>query len=156
VQEENVVDGQTSDRQTAAPAVLLRAGLVVAAGAAAVNLAVLWLAGAAFDLDGEFSSLEPRAVGVTTVVSLLAGTAVLGLLQRRSRRPVRTFRALAVAVTVLSLGGPLFVATADPPDGPRFAAGATAAVLAVMHVVAGAAAVGPLVALALPDDGRRR
>lgn len=104
----------------------------------------------------EFSSLEPRAVGVTTVVSLLAGTAVLGLLQRRSRRPVRTFRALAVAVTVLSLGGPLFVATADPPDGPRFAAGATAPVLTVMHVVACAAEVGPLVALALPDDGRRR
>ena len=149
------MDGQTSDQQTAAPAVLFRAGLVVAAGTAAVNLAVLWLAGAAFDLDGEFSSLEPRAVGVTTVVSLLAGTAVLGLLQRRSRRPVRTFRALAVRSPSCRSAAAVR-RDRRPARRPRFAAGATAAVLTVMHVVACAAAVGPLVALALPDDGRRR
>lgn len=118
MQEENVVDGQTSDRQTAAPAVLFRAGLVVAAGAAAVNLAVLWLAGAAFDLDGEFSSLEPRAVGVTTVVSLLAGTAVLGLLQRRSRRPVRTFRALAVRSPSCRSAGRCSSRPPTRPTGP--------------------------------------
>lgn len=84
----------------------------VAAAAAAVTYGIVAALGTDLVVPSspgseELTALPLVVVLVATVVPVLVGTGVHGLLERRTANPVRTWRALALGVGVLSLGGVL-------------------------------------------------
>jgi hypothetical protein len=118
-----------------------RTRLIAVFGAVLANL-VVWaiavpLAGIDLTVDTGAGRTEvgPAAVAVVTMLAGLLGWTLLGLLQRRTRRAVPIWTAVAVAVLVVSLAGPLGAATTT-------AAGVT---LVGMHLMAGAIVI-PLLA----------
>jgi hypothetical protein len=112
---------------------------VAAIGALAATVAnvALWAGGRAADVDfrasppAGFPTIQVGVVLVvlTTLLTFAAGSAVLALAVRRSRRWVRVVMAAAAVFAVVSAGGPLSAAHDT----------ATAALLAAMHLVTGAA-----------------
>lgn len=109
---------------------LTRTVPVAAAGAAVVNLGLLALGhaiGAAMVADG--NALSPFAVVIATLIGLALGVVPLVLVARGRPRRVRALAGVGLAVGVVTVALPLLL-VAD---------GATAAVLAAMHVAAGAA-----------------
>ena len=112
---------------------------VAAIGALAATVAnvALWAGGRAADVDFLVSppaGLPAMEVGVvlvvlTTLLTFAVGWAVLVLAARRSRRWVHIVMAAAAVVAVVSAAGPLTAAQDT----------ATAALLAAMHLVTGAA-----------------
>jgi hypothetical protein len=112
---------------------------VAAIGALAGTIAnvALWLGGRAADVSFLVSPLvgPPTmqvgvvAVALTTLLAFAAGWAVLVLAARRSRRWVHIVMAAAAVFAVVSAAGPLSAAQDT----------ATAALLAAMHLVTGAA-----------------
>jgi hypothetical protein len=113
-----------------------RVAAIGALTATVVNVA-LWLGGRAADVSFLVSPLAgppTMQVGVvevalTTLLTFAAGWAVLVLAARRSRRWVPIVMAAAAVVAVVSAAGPLSAAHDT----------ATAALLAAMHLVTGAA-----------------
>jgi hypothetical protein len=113
-----------------------RVAAIGALTATVVNV-VLWLGGRAADVSFLVSPLAgppTMQVGVvevalTTLLTFAAGWAVLVLAARRSRRWVPIVMAAAAVVAVVSAAGPLSAAEDT----------ATAALLAGMHLVTGAA-----------------
>lgn len=111
---------------------------LVAAVVAAAGSAVLYLIGAAAGLltpdvilpsGGPMSVVEPI---FSSVVGTVGAAIALAIIARFARRPIRTFRIVAVIVLVLSFAMPLGIAGAPLTY---------LAVLALMHVwVAGVAA----------------
>ncbi|SFP71315.1 hypothetical protein SAMN05660464_4033 [Geodermatophilus dictyosporus] len=88
------------------------AALTVLAGAAAA--ALVWVvavpllgADVRVATGGQAQEPGPGAVVAAAVVAGLLGAALLGVLLRSARRPVPVWRAVALTVLVLSLGGPL-------------------------------------------------
>jgi len=80
------------------------------------------------------------------VVAALVATGLLAALARWARRPLRTFRIIAVVALILSFGGPLQVGAGMMQGGA--VGGAAVAAMLVMHVVAAAIIVGLLTTLA--------
>lgn len=109
-----------------------RRALTVAAAALAA-LALWTLTGPIAGLDPSAETggrTQPIGAGAVAAASLLAGLAawaLLALLERTAARPRRTWTAIAAAVLVLSLAGPLGGA----------ADAASAGVLAAMHLLVG-------------------
>jgi hypothetical protein len=110
------------------------AALQAAAIATAANVAI-WLAGRAAGVTfavpdfrtGAFTTLGLPQILISTVMPILAGAALWAAMARRPAGP-QIVRIAAVAVTVLSLGGPLGLPVAAT----------TRVLLAAMHLVAGA------------------
>jgi hypothetical protein len=112
---------------------------VAAIGALAVTVAnvALWVGGRAADVGFLVSPLvgpPVMQVGVvsvvlTTLLAFAAGWAVLTLAARRSRQLVHGVMAAAAVIAVVSTAGPLSTALDT----------ATAALLAAMHLITGAA-----------------
>jgi Family of unknown function (DUF6069) len=112
---------------------LLQASAAGAAAAAIVN-AALWAGGRAAEVSFTVSSAFITQVGIATVVltTLLAfavGSGLFALAARRSRRWVRAVLIAAALIAVVSAGAPLSAAQDT----------ATGALLAMMHLVTGAA-----------------
>lgn len=125
----------TTSTRTVVPR-LGRAGLAAAAGAAVANVlihAVASAGGASFlvRFGGDEAPFEIGAlqVGLTTLLPVAVATLIALLAARRSPVTVRGVQGLAVAVTLVSLGGPLSL---EAETG-------AAAALATMHLVTGAA-----------------
>jgi hypothetical protein len=114
----------------------LRVAVIGALAATVANVA-LWVSGRAADVSFLVSPLvgpPVMQVGVvsvvlTTLLAFAAGWAILALAVRRSRRWVHLVMAAAAVVAVVSAAGPLSAAQDT----------ATAALLAAMHLVTGAA-----------------
>jgi hypothetical protein len=107
-----------------------------ATGAAAATLAnaALWTGGHAAGVSFMVSSAFMTQVGIaavvlTTLLTFAAGSGLLALATRRSRRSVHAVLITAALITVISAAAPL-TAAQDTPTG---------ILLATMHLVAGAA-----------------
>ncbi|MDX1991007.1 MAG: DUF6069 family protein [bacterium] len=116
--------------------------VVLAAGISAIINTAIFVVGSALDLFPETviipAANQPMTVApviFATVFGVVAGAVVYAVLGRVVARPVQVFRILGIVVLVLSFGSPFSI-----PDAP---AGMIAALL-VMHIVAGAAAIGVL------------
>jgi hypothetical protein len=132
----STISSSTPDATTRSRSVLQ----VAAIGALAATVAnvALWAGGRAADvgflvtpLVGDPATTQVGVVEVvlTTLLTFAAGSAVLALAARRSRRWVPVVMAAAAVVAVVSAGGPLWAAHDT----------ATGALLAAMHLVTGAA-----------------
>jgi hypothetical protein len=91
-----------------------RTGRAVAVAAGAASALILWAVNdpwGGIDLavrqGGTVQRIGPVAVAVTALLAGLAAWALLAVLERTVRRPVRTYRIIASIVLALSLLGPL-------------------------------------------------
>jgi Family of unknown function (DUF6069) len=121
--------GRVAARRRAGRAATVAASALVTAGV----FAAIRSAGADFTITGPGASAKPHTfvapeIAVVTLVFGLAGWLTLSLLERWTRRPGRTWAALAAAVTALSLV-PIWI---------EVATGATRAGLVVVHLVVAA------------------
>ncbi len=123
-------------------------GILAAVVAAILNAIVYLIASA---LGVTFAFFPPEiptppfllvAVGAT-VVGVLAGTFVYTLMPRFSKRPISTFRTVAIVVLVLSFAQPLLLLTGLFPVPEPVGIG-TILALEIMHIVAGVACIGLL------------
>jgi len=89
---------------------------------------------AAGAVPASYQMLQPAPVIAISVAAALVATGVLAALARWTRRPLRTFRIIAVVALVLSFGGPLRAGAGMMQGGA--VGGATVATMLVMHVVA--------------------
>ncbi len=80
---------------------------------------------------------EPGVIG-STIIQVLLGVGVFALIAKFARRPIRTFRIVAIAALVLSLTNPIMAATGAFPIGGVTIGVATVLTMMVMHVVAAA------------------
>jgi hypothetical protein len=101
-------------RTTASTTVKCRARRAVTVSAGTAGALLLWVVNdpwAGLDLavrqSDTIQHIGPGAVAVTALLAGLAAWALLALLERTTRRPVRTYRIIACIVLVLSLAGPL-------------------------------------------------
>ncbi|MEU4560742.1 DUF6069 family protein [Actinoplanes sp. NPDC023936] len=96
--------------QTHTPSPVRRNGRPVTIGAGAAGALLLWAVNdpwGGHDLVVDQGAIGPVAVVVTALLAGVAAWALLVILERRSRRPARTFRVIASIVLLLSLAGPL-------------------------------------------------
>lgn len=122
--------------------------LVAAAAAAAVNAVIYFIAAAlgAFPPTLITPAGQPLTVVpviFSSVVGIIGGAIVYAILGRVLKRPVSVFRIVALIVLVLSLAQPLIIAGASALD--IFA-------LEIMHLVAGAFAIGLLTTMAVKEE----
>lgn len=118
--------------------------LLAAGGAAIVNGIIFVIAEAAgfiprnfvIELVGQSLSLAP-VVG-STIVGVIIGAVVFAIMGRFARRPISLFRIVAIVVLVLSFAQPLLIAGAPL---------SMILTLELMHIVAGAFAIGLLTTL---------
>jgi hypothetical protein len=125
-----------------------RAAALAGVVAVAADLAVYFVARAFWAVPGAYAaSFNPRAIVATVVVGVVIAAVGLALLARLARRPLRIFVPGAVAVTLLSLGGPLQALAGAMPGFPA-ATTATGMTMIAMHLITGGVIAGLLPALA--------
>lgn len=139
------VNNSSSTEQIAAPGKVWQTGLIAAAVAAVLNLIVYFIASAAgvpFNLTpaGMPAPPFPFLVVFATFVGVLLGTLVFQLLPRVTRRPISTFRIVAIVALVLSFAQPLLLTTGALPLSEPVQT-STILVLEIMHLVAGVSAI---------------
>lgn len=132
---------------------VLWAGLLAVALAVALNLVVRTLAVATV-VSPEFPPLDVAPTVLFTAVGVTAAAAVFAGVARRSPRPVRTFRRIALAALLISLVPNALLLFADAPPLPGISSAAIL-VLAAEHVVAWAVSVGLLTTLPFRKLGHR-
>lgn len=116
-------------------------GVLAAAVASIVNV-IIWLVASAIGIPFNISPPQlppiPFAIPVVmaTTVGVLAGTLLLTLLPRFSRRPITSFRTVAIIALVASLAQPLLLTSGVMPLSEPVGL-ATIVALEVMHIVAG-------------------
>lgn len=114
----------------------LGAGVLTVVAAVAANLVVRALLFALFELPTEFVPFQPLRVAFLTTVGVGAAAVVFAIIVRRSDRPVRTFRRVAVVAFILS-AVPNVALAINPEAAPFPDASATGfLVLIIFHVVA--------------------
>jgi hypothetical protein len=118
-------------------------GLIAGIVAGVANLVIYFIASAL----GVFFNITPPEVPappfplivvIISIVFILIGTFVLTLMPRFSKRPISTWRTVAIVALVLSLAQPLMLLTGmmGPP-----ASWNTVISLEIMHIVAGIIAI---------------
>lgn len=132
---------------------MARVGVVTVLVAVVVNVVIRTVAVSVLGIGEGF---PPLGVGPTvffTVVGMTGAVVVFGLIARYARRPVRTFRRVALAVLLISLVPDVLLLFLVLIPGTT-----TAAVLTLMveHVASWAVAVGALTRLAGEKEGVRR
>jgi len=134
---------------------ILGATAVAAVASAGLNASLRYAAVAAFNIpQPQFEPLNLSPVVISSVAGAAAGGAFFALLAKLTRRPIRIFLPVAIAVLAMSMLPVLMVNLADRPqyEGAGAAAGAT---LALMHLVVAAMLFGALRwAHRLADDER--
>ena len=126
---------------------LLWAGPLTAVVAAIANVIVRELGVALGTIPPDLFILQEPGVFGSTLVQVLLGAAVFALIARFARRPVHTWRIVAVAALLLSLTNPIMVATGMFPMGVSIGI-PTVLTMMAMHIVAAAMAIPMLPALA--------
>lgn len=136
----------TAQTETLAPnGRIWQTGLLAAVIASVINL-IVWALASAAGISFAITPPEmpappfPLAVVFATFVGVLLGTLLLTLMPRFSKRPISTWRIVAIVALVLSFGQPLLLTTGMMPTAAPVEAG-TILVLEVMHVVGGAVAI---------------
>ena len=134
-----------------APGSLRKAGLKALVAALAATLVVRSLALAALAIPPEFPPLAgPVPTIVFTVAGAVGATAVLAAIRRRSERPARLFRRVALLTLLASFVPDLWLLTDAAAAAFPGATPAGVGTLMVMHLAAAAAIVW---ALAPPKPG---
>lgn len=126
---------------------LPRAAALTAAAVVAANLVVYFVAGALWEVPGEFLALNPGSIVVSSAGGVVVATLGLAVLARLTRRAVPVFIAAAILVTLFSLTGPLQAMAGAMPGLPP-ATTATGLTMLVMHVLTGGIIAGLLPAQA--------
>jgi hypothetical protein len=134
----------TSPAERIALSKLWWVGLLAVALATLVNALVRALALALLDVDPAFMPLQSPSFVALTVVGAGAGVGVYWLLGRLSRRPITTFRLVALVALVLSFLPDIGLLAGGVPG----ATWATVGVLMFMHLLAALITVGLLTTLA--------
>ena len=120
---------------------LWRAGMITMVAATAANLGVYIIADALLStplvVPEDAGTLNAVSVIVASMIGIGSAITVFAVLKRVTTRPVNIFRIVAVIAGLVSLAGPL---------GTPGIALPVRAVLALMHVVAAAIAIGVLTA----------
>jgi hypothetical protein len=130
----------TLGRQTYSIADIFKAALVAVAVSSLANV-VLWLLAVGVGLvPGDFWVLQPVSILMSTLAFTLIGAAVLAVLTRVSRNPMRTWRIVAIVGLVLSFSNPFMLLSGSMPGFPVPTA-STVAVMLLMHVIAGISAI---------------
>lgn len=88
---------------------LVAVGVGTVLASAIVNVLVALALASALQVPVGFTPLRPSSVASLTVSGVVGAVVVFALLARFSANPVRTFRAVAVAVLVVSWAAPLLV-----------------------------------------------
>lgn len=140
-----VNNSSSASEQIAAPSKVWQTGLIAVAVAAVLNLIVYFVAnalGISFNITPPSMPAPPFPFLVTfaTVVGVLLGTLVFQLLPRVTRRPISTFRIVAIVALVLSFAQPLLLTTGAMQLSEPVQT-STILVLEIMHLVAGVAAI---------------
>lgn len=123
-------------------------GLMAGVIAAVANVIVYAIAnalGVGFNIMPADMPAPPfaAAVVVSSILFILVGTFVFTQMPRFSKRPVSTFRTVAIVALVLSFLQPLILLTGMLPSAEPVTIG-TVLTLEVMHVIAGVIAIGLL------------
>ncbi|MDX1687547.1 MAG: DUF6069 family protein [Candidatus Promineifilaceae bacterium] len=114
----------------------LGAGVATVIAAVVANLIVRALLFALIDLPADFPPLQALRVAFLTVLGVGAAAVVFAVIARRSERPARTFRRVAVVAFLLSIVPNLALAI-NPSAAPFANASAMGfLILIVFHVVA--------------------
>ena len=111
---------------------LLRATVMTAAVALAVNFAIWAIATAISDVPDRFTALQPGSVAFFTIVGVAAAGGVFALLSARVADPTTTFRKLVPVALALSLIPDVLIWATDAYDGAAKAE--TVLPLMAMHV----------------------
>ncbi len=132
---------------------LATATFVAAVAAAAANSVVGVATMAVSDAPDSFMPLSVGAPITASVVVAIAAALVFAVVWRLTRRPVRVFTRVSLAVLVVSFAPLVGLATQDQPEPEMAGADAAALIgLGVMHVVAYLAIVPTLVRLSKARD----
>ena len=136
----------TSSRQPKRVAThrLVRVGALTIVASIITNLIIFAIAsgglGIRFTLPPEMGgSISASVVAVMSAVGVLGAVIAYMVIGHLARRPIRTYRIVAVIGLILSFAGPLSVATLDT---------SAKLVLALMHVAAAGLSIGLLTTLA--------
>lgn len=119
------------------------AGLLAAVLAAVAGIVIRAIGIAADAVPENYALLQPARIVVASLLAALVAAGLLAALARWVRRPVRTFRIVAVVFLVISFLGPLGAGADTSSGGP--ASGATIATMLLMHIVAAAIIIGVLI-----------
>jgi Family of unknown function (DUF6069) len=121
---------------------LLRAGALTLVSAVAANVVIGLIEGALGILPQDQLSFQPVGIVLSTTVQVGLGILVLALLGRFARRPISTFRIVALVALALSMLNPIAAGMGWIPDISVSLYGVFG--LMVMHLVAGGIAIGVL------------
>ncbi len=121
---------------------LWHTGVLAAALATAAGVVIRAIGVAVGAVPASYQMLQPAPVIAISVAAALVATGLLAALARWARRPLRTFRIIALVGLLLSFGGPLQAGAGMMQGGAI--GGTTVATMLVMHVVAAAIIVGLL------------
>jgi hypothetical protein len=134
----------TLQTETLAPAGRIwTTGLIAGVVAGIANLVIYFIAsalGVPFNIAPPDVPAPPFAlmVVIVSILFILIGTFVLTLMPRFSKRPISTWRTVAIVALVLSLGQPLLLLTGMMGPPPPIS---TVISLGIMHIVAGVIAI---------------
>jgi Family of unknown function (DUF6069) len=132
---------------------LWRAGALAAPLAAVSGLAIRAIGVAVGAVPAHYQPLQPLPIVIVSVMAALVASGLLAALARWARRPILTFRLIALGGLLLSFGGPLQAGAGTMQGGA--ASGATVATMLLMHVVAAVVIVGLLTILGHTTQRRR-
>lgn len=136
------------------PLGLLARAAVVTALVALVSVLIVYVAAGPLGVPGDYAPFfNPATILISVLVSVILATAGLAVLGRVTRRAGTYFRGAAVALTLLSLGGPV-QALAGAMPGLAAATAATGAAMIAMHLITGGAIASLLPALARGGSAR--
>jgi hypothetical protein len=124
---------------------LRRAGILAAPLAAVSSLAIRTIGVAVGAVPASYQPLQPFPIIIVSLVAALVAAGLFVALARWARRPLRTFRLIALICLLLSFAGPLQAGAGKMQGGA--ASGATVITMLLMHVVAAAVIVATLTTL---------
>ena len=118
---------------------LLWVGPLTALVAAVANVVMRLIEGALGWIPDEIEVFSPAVVAVSTFIYVLLGVIVFAVIGRFARRPISTFRIVAVVALGLSFLNPILAATGALGIGPIGLE--TVIALVILHIVAGVTAI---------------
>jgi len=126
----------STQSSSASAARFLGAGVLTVVAAIAANLVTRALLFALFEMPADFVPFQPARVAFLTAGGVAAAAVAYAIIARRSDRPARTFRRVAVVAFVLSIV-PNVALAANPDAAPFPSASASGfLILIIFHVVA--------------------